>query len=102
WEATLANGAFIRDSDEDESPAPAIEEDWKRDIKDTKRACIGASIAIGTVKEALKKRTQQEPSDEAANSPSVNLRVTIPEVGNKARWHDWWIVPQISQATVAS
>ncbi|GKZ82357.1 hypothetical protein AnigIFM56816_007169 [Aspergillus niger] len=102
WEATLANGAFIRDSDEDESPAPAIEEDWKRDIKDTKRACIGASIAIGTVKEALEKRTQQEPSDEAANSPSVNLRVTIPEVGNKARWHDWWIVPQISQATVAS
>ncbi|EHA25269.1 hypothetical protein ASPNIDRAFT_211551 [Aspergillus niger ATCC 1015] len=102
WEATLANGAFIQDSDEDESPAPAIEEDWKRDIKDTKRACIGASIAIGTVKEALEKRTQQEPSDEAANSPSVNLRVTIPEVGNKARWHDWWIVPQISQTTVAS
>ncbi|PWY75607.1 amino-acid N-acetyltransferase subunit Mak10 [Aspergillus eucalypticola CBS 122712] len=102
WEATLANGAFIRDSDGEESPAPAIEEDWKRDIKDTKRACIGASIAIGTVKEALEKRTPKEPSDEAANRPSVNLQVTIPEVGSKARWHDWWIVPQISQGTVAT
>ncbi|BCS02627.1 N-alpha-acetyltransferase 35, NatC auxiliary subunit [Aspergillus luchuensis] len=102
WEATLANGAFIRDSDGEESPAPAIEEDWKRDIKDTKRACIGASIAIGTVKEALEKRTPKEPSDEAANRPSINLQVTIPEVGSKARWHDWWIVPQISQGTVAT
>ncbi|GKZ21510.1 hypothetical protein AbraIFM66951_006692 [Aspergillus brasiliensis] len=102
WEATLANGAFIRESESDESPAPAIEEDWKRDIQDTKRACIGASIAIGTIKEALEARKKQEPSDEAANSPPVNLRVTIPEVGSKARWHDWWIVPQISPATVAS
>ncbi|KAJ5684518.1 NatC N(alpha)-terminal acetyltransferase Mak10 subunit [Penicillium maclennaniae] len=54
WEATLAHGAFIEDPTAPTSrPPTAIEEDWKRDIKDTMRACIGASIAIETVKKTI-------------------------------------------------
>ncbi|RAH70616.1 N-alpha-acetyltransferase 35, NatC auxiliary subunit [Aspergillus aculeatinus CBS 121060] len=101
WEATLANGAFMRDSDERDSPALAIEEDWKRDIKDTMRACIGASIAIETVKKALKAQADSRKREELQAPQSVNLRVTIPEVGSKARWHDWWVVPQVSPATTS-
>jgi hypothetical protein len=51
------------------------------------RACIGASIAIETVKKTI-----------AGNlSLTEKLQVTIPEIGSKTRWHDWWIVPQVSQ-----
>ncbi|PYI36932.1 Mak10-domain-containing protein [Aspergillus indologenus CBS 114.80] len=99
WEATLANGAFMHDSDEKDSPALAIEDDWKRDIKDTMRACIGASIAIETVKKALKAQADSRNGEPPQAPQSVNLRVTIPEVGSKARWHDWWVVPQVSPAT---
>lgn len=87
WEATLSNGAFIEDpSIPTKPPVTAIEEDWQRNVKDTMRACIGASIAIETVKKALSSETRP-----------VNLQVTIPEIGSKSRWHDWWSVPQISQ-----
>ncbi|KAI2788019.1 hypothetical protein POX_f08402 [Penicillium oxalicum] len=95
WEATLANGAFSDHSMPSSSatPAPiAIEDDWRREIKDTMRACIGTSIAIETVKKALT-RSASSPSE----PQRVTLDVTIPEIGSKARWHDWWIVPQISE-----
>jgi hypothetical protein len=96
WEATLANGAFVEDfSSPTKEPSIAIEEDWRRDIKDTMRACIGASIAIETVKKAL--LSDSPPSEK--NPP--NLQVVIPEIGSKTQWHDWWIVPQISEKNAA-
>ncbi|KAL4959099.1 N-alpha-acetyltransferase 35, NatC auxiliary subunit [Aspergillus stella-maris] len=85
WETTLANGPFD-DWNGDKVNAPAVEEDWKKDAKDTMRACIGASIAIETVKKEIRSGTQP-----------LNLRVSIPEAGSKGRWHDWWAVPQVSQ-----
>ncbi|KAL4987118.1 Mak10 subunit, NatC N-terminal acetyltransferase-domain-containing protein [Aspergillus falconensis] len=92
WEATLANGPF--DDSNDEKPnAPALEEDWKRDVKDTMRACIGTSIAIETVKKAI---------NGSGGAESLNLQVNIPEAGSKIRWHDWWAVPQVSQVQAQS
>ncbi|KAL4917166.1 Mak10 subunit, NatC N-terminal acetyltransferase-domain-containing protein [Aspergillus aurantiobrunneus] len=86
WEATLANGPF--DNISGDSPnAPALEEDWKCDVKDTMRACIGTSIAIEAVKKAI-----------TSGARPLNLRVEIPEAGAKGRWHDWWAVPQVLQA----
>lgn len=91
WEATLAHGAFLPDPEGQINNAPAIEEDWKRDIKDTMKACIGTSIGIETVKKALSGRKESSSS-----SPVDNVRVEIPGIGSKARWHDWWAVPQVS------
>lgn len=92
WEVTLNHGAFIEDpSLPTRMPATAIEEDWKRDIKDTMRACIGASIAVETVKKAIA----------GDGAPSEKLQVVIPEIGSKMHWHDWWIVPQISEKKVS-
>ncbi|CAG8947808.1 unnamed protein product [Penicillium salamii] len=89
WEANLANGAFIEDPSGTKSTSPkAIKEDWNRDAKDTMRACIGTSLTIETVKKALAASTDGKPLD---------LEVTVPEVGTKARWHDWWVVPQVSE-----
>lgn len=88
WEATLANGAFIGDPAGGRSTAPkAIEEDWNRDAKDTMRACIGTSLAVETLKKALA----------AADGKPLSLEVKVPEVGTKPRWHDWWVVPQVSE-----
>ncbi|KAF7587158.1 hypothetical protein BBP40_007666 [Aspergillus hancockii] len=94
WEATLANGAFLKDSQGQANQAPAIEEDWKKDVKNTMRSCIGASIAIETVKKVLIVRGS---SHDAGARDSPKLQVNIPEMGSKARWHDWWVVPQVSQ-----
>ncbi|KAL2872538.1 N-alpha-acetyltransferase 35, NatC auxiliary subunit [Aspergillus lucknowensis] len=93
WEATLANGPFLEDSNGEKPNAPALEEDWNRDVKDTMRACIGASIAIESVKKAIIARRTTPPG----GSPSLNLKVNIPEPGEKGRWHDWWAVPQVLQ-----
>ncbi|PLB39459.1 N-alpha-acetyltransferase 35, NatC auxiliary subunit [Aspergillus candidus] len=101
WETTLANGAFApTSSDPTTSTTPAIEEDWKKDVKDTMRACIGTSLAIESLKKGLAMRNTSKGS--SPDSPSVDLRVDIPEVGSKARFHDWWAVPQISQNTLRS
>ncbi|KAJ5861262.1 uncharacterized protein N7529_008572 [Penicillium soppii] len=91
WEANLANGAFIDDPSDSTSTSPlAIEGDWKRDAKDTMRACIGTSVAIEVVKKALAASTESKP---------LNLEVIVPDVGSKARWHDYWVVPQVSEKT---
>ncbi|KKK20763.1 hypothetical protein P175DRAFT_0503313 [Aspergillus ochraceoroseus IBT 24754] len=87
WEATLANGAFLQDSRGEAVHAPALEEDWTRDVKDTMRACIGASIAIESVNKAL----------QGSTTTMANVQVNIPETGSKSRWHDWWVVPQVLQ-----
>ncbi|PLB48941.1 putative amino-acid N-acetyltransferase subunit Mak10 [Aspergillus steynii IBT 23096] len=113
WEATLANGAFVKDDatpadsssqSQSQSGARAIEENWKQDVKDTMRACIGASIAIETVKKGLAARTQPRGAGGAAAAAAaggdpcdpLRLHVSIPETGSKTRWHDWWVVPQVS------
>jgi hypothetical protein len=92
WEATLANGPFLEDAEGEKVHAPAVEEDWVRDVKDTMRACIGASIAIESVKKAI--GTARGPS---SDPQPLDLRVCIPDAGEKGRWHDWWAVPQVLQ-----
>ncbi|KAJ5171932.1 NatC N(alpha)-terminal acetyltransferase Mak10 subunit [Penicillium capsulatum] len=89
WEATLGHGAFAEDpSAPSQRPTIAIEEDWQRDVKDTMRACIGASIAIETVKKSL--------AGASGDNQPLNVQVSIPETGSKSQWHDWWVVPQIT------
>lgn len=85
WEVTLGHGAFVDDPAGSKTPTIAIEGDWQRNVKDTMRACIGASIAIEAVKKAL-----------ASKDKLAKLQVEVPEIGSKGRFHDWWSVPKIS------
>lgn len=86
WEVTLGNGAFAEDpSSATKTSNTAAEGDWQRNVKDTMRACIGASLAIEAVKKAL-----------ASKEKLTQLRVEIPDIGSKGRFHDWWSVPKIS------
>lgn len=99
WEAILANGPFLPPLDsgpQDQGRrAIAIEEDWKKDVKDTMRACIGASIGIETLRKSLK-------NVKKGDGRISNLRVDIPDIGSKMRWHDLWVVPQITELKVES
>ncbi|KAL1970414.1 hypothetical protein VTN77DRAFT_5575 [Rasamsonia byssochlamydoides] len=98
WEAVLAHGAFLpsfdpaKNSTTPTTSKSAVEDDWQRDIKDSLRACIGASIAIGAVSKAFKKSQTMSMKDGL-----LPLKVEIPEVGSTGRWHDWWAVPRISE-----
>ncbi|KAJ5240238.1 NatC N(alpha)-terminal acetyltransferase Mak10 subunit [Penicillium chermesinum] len=85
WEATLGNGAFVKDSSTATKTPTAIEADWQRNVKDTMRACIAASLAIEAVKKAL------------ASKALTKLEVDIPPIGSKGRFHDWWSVPKLTE-----
>ena len=63
---------------------PSIDDEWTKGIKNVVRACIATSVSAV----ALKKMTTRRD----ANSISVH----IPIAGEKDCWHDWWIVPKIS------
>ncbi|KAK2772115.1 hypothetical protein FQN53_004767 [Emmonsiellopsis sp. PD_33] len=105
-EKCLAAGAFLEtagkgkgkgkgDADGSAGKSP-IEEDWARDVKDSLRACIGASIAIGVVKKAIPSAVAERKWDQEGR-PGLNLAVEIPPVGGKGRWHDWWAVPKVTE-----
>lgn len=103
WEAVLAQGAFVAKTTATQAPnsgeivgRSAIESDWQRNIKDSLRACIGASIAVQTVTKIF--RATAASTDRKKSEPVLlPIKVEIPEVGSANRWHDWWAVPRISE-----
>ncbi|KAJ9215118.1 hypothetical protein DTO166G4_3196 [Paecilomyces variotii] len=102
WESVLSNGPFLpvgedcSQADARHGDAKAVQDEWQRDVKDSLRACIGTSLAIGAVKKALSASSGKDGTKQASSDP-LNLSVELPEVGSKARWHDWWVVPKISE-----
>lgn len=62
-----------------------IEGEWSRGVKNVIRACIATSISIATLKKRLEKRGELR-----------GIKATIPVPGEKECWHDWWIVPRLS------
>jgi len=102
WESVLSNGPFLpvgEDYSQAEArhgDAKAVQDEWQRDVKDSLRACIGTSLAIGAVKKAFSASSGKDGTKQASSDP-LNLSVELPEVGSKARWHDWWVVPKISE-----
>ncbi|KAL1954838.1 hypothetical protein VTO42DRAFT_526 [Malbranchea cinnamomea] len=101
-EKYLADGPYLHFNETKEDKKKndtnsGLYSDWVKDVKDSLRACIGTSIAIGTVRKALASQPVSVNDPSNAEGPKLNLSVVIPEVGSKARWHDWWAVPQISE-----
>lgn len=100
WEAVLDQGAFLKTSQQKQNNGkvvdrPAIEADWKRNTENSIRACIVASIAIQTVTKVFSKLSPSNPT--TTGRKPLPVKVEIPEVGSKGRYHDWWAVPRISE-----
>ncbi|EEQ34004.1 conserved hypothetical protein [Microsporum canis CBS 113480] len=87
-ERYLADGPYLTPK-EKPSKMSGLESDWIKNAKNMLRACIATSIAIDTVKKAILSKDPSKP---------LNLSVEVPEVGSQPRWHDWWAVPQVSEA----
>ncbi|PGH18870.1 hypothetical protein AJ79_00286 [Helicocarpus griseus UAMH5409] len=88
------------ETDGEPRPQP-LGDDWTRDMKDSLRACIGASIAIQAVKKAISPSASKDGNgvkeQREDKRAKLNLSVEIPPVGSKARWHDWWAVPRVTE-----
>lgn len=112
-ENLLAGGAFleIEKEDKQQTSTEAIKGDWTRDTKDALRSCIGTSVALATVKRAMQaftpkennssaKETSDDEKDANTGHHRLNLSVEIPDIGSKARWHDWWVVPKVQEVKI--
>jgi N-alpha-acetyltransferase 35, NatC auxiliary subunit len=119
WEAILARGPFLPSPDVGNKHAPgaaaagagtttAIVDDWRQDVKNTLRSCIATSIAIGSIRKAFEAQTNIGVSGQPASAtssvrmgdqgtPTLPLKTKIPDVGSAARWHDWWVVPRLTE-----
>ncbi|KAJ9504378.1 N-alpha-acetyltransferase, non-catalitic subunit [Exophiala xenobiotica] len=60
-----------------------VEREWTKDVRNSMKSCIGTGIAISTLTKALK---EQEVG---------RLKVEMPIVGERDRWHVAWVVPKI-------
>jgi hypothetical protein len=72
------------------SARTTLEGEWTRDIKNVLRACIATSIAVGSLGNKLR-QTPRSPG------PLSDLMIRIPEPGEKDCYHDWWLVPIITE-----
>jgi N-alpha-acetyltransferase 35, NatC auxiliary subunit len=72
------------------SARTTLEGEWTNDVKNVLRACIATSISVGILGKRLRKAPQ-------STSALKDLKIRIPEPGEKDCYHDWWIVPTITE-----
>ncbi len=71
-----------------------IEREWKRDIRNSMKACIGTSIAATALIKAFD--VNDSGKKEEGSSGLASLKITIPGPEDSNRFHRWWAVPTIS------
>ena len=69
-----------------------LEGEWTSDVKNVLRACIATSIGVGTLARKLR---------EASSSVGAleDLKIRIPKPGDGDFYHDWWLVPTITEVS---
>ncbi|EHY54835.1 N-alpha-acetyltransferase, non-catalitic subunit [Exophiala dermatitidis] len=84
-EARSSSGAHSMTAAHGTSAAASctVESEWTKDVQDCMRTCIGAGIAISTLNKALQE------------SRVTAIKVDIPPLGHRDRWHKSWPVPKI-------
>lgn len=105
WEAVLKSGwasehmvqhnnarGMAKEQQKTSSQArTTVQEEWTSGVKNTLRACIATSIAAGTLGKALRRL----PNDK---TPFKDLKVRVPNAGDKDCYHGWWLVPRVSES----
>ncbi len=67
-----------------------VEREWTRDVRNSIRACIGTSIFITALMKA------QRTGTHGSATAIASLKMEIPPVGDRDRWHPNWPVPKIT------
>ncbi|ETI24093.1 hypothetical protein G647_03462 [Cladophialophora carrionii CBS 160.54] len=71
-------------------PGPVVEREWTQDVRNSMKACIGTGIVVTTLGTLLQTK---KTTGTAVNITS--LKVEIPPVGDRSRWHVSWPVPKL-------
>ncbi|KAK5043579.1 hypothetical protein LTR84_011386 [Exophiala bonariae] len=71
----------------DQIATPVIEREWTKEVRNSIKACIGTGIAVS----ALMKHFQGAD----ASGQIRDVRITVPVVGDRDRWHPAWVVPKV-------
>ncbi|OAG45072.1 hypothetical protein AYO21_00420 [Fonsecaea monophora] len=71
--------------------APIVDGEWTQDVRNSMKSCIGTAIAIASLSKAL-----QATGKSTTGGGISSLKVEIPPVGDRDRWHVAWPVPKIS------
>lgn len=66
-----------------------VEREWTKDVRNAMKACIGTAIAISALSKAL------QGTGSSVKDKLASMRVEIPPVENRDRWHSSWPVPKI-------
>ena len=72
------------------SARTTLEGEWTGNVKNVLRACIATSIALGTLGKILRKAPRQ-------TGALKDLKIRILRPGDKDCYHDWWLVPTITE-----
>ncbi|OAP57826.1 hypothetical protein AYL99_08564 [Fonsecaea erecta] len=95
WESKGPRPADARadtvDTGRSKQVAPVVDSEWTQDVRNLMKACIGTAIAIAALSKALNAKGKT-----TAGTGISSLKVEIPPVGHRDRWHVAWPVPKIS------
>lgn len=67
-----------------------VERERSKNVRNSMKSCIGTGIAISTLSKALQQKEGTQGKKE-----TVGIKVEIPPVGDRDRWHVSWPVPKI-------
>jgi hypothetical protein len=70
-------------------PGSIVEREWTQDVRNSMKACIGTGIVVTTLGKLLQTKTS------GSTASIASLKVEIPPVGERSRWHVSWPVPKL-------
>lgn len=82
-------------------PVSVVEREWTNNVRNTMKACIGASIAASSLnrimqEHSLKKGEKENDHGDGSHDVVVaTTNVVVPAVDDRERWHRFWAVPKL-------
>lgn len=71
----------------DLSETPVVAREWTKEVRNSIKSCIGTGIAISTLMKGLQSKD--------ASKGLRDVKINIPQVGDRDRWHPAWAVPKV-------
>jgi len=90
--------AALKSVTADEARVHGVEKAWKEGVRGLLVSCIGAGVAVAGIEGALKAvgvSRVGDLDDKSKEKVVERVKVVLPEVGERERWSDWWVVPKI-------
>lgn len=97
WDQVLKDpwNPHLASSEKSGIQGSVLQREWTLNVKNSMKACIGASIAIITLTKALNEGSATSRAVKGHNDALAALHVTVPSPEASNRLHRWWAVPNI-------